>query len=119
MPLLLIPMYFSVFLKFFLSFAIRNAPIIREPFASIIGIGDPIKDEQGDIVDYSNYEFILKPEYVGVIDPNENINALFQVGRILDIVVFTKKILSIIGLFIIIVTSLRYLAGGLYRLLYF
>lgn len=117
MPLLFVPICFSVFLKLFISFATRNIPVIREPFITIEGIGDPIKDINGQIVDYPNYKFILKKEYLDVIDPLENINALFQVRRIIDIVVFTKETLSTISPYILLITSSLYLLGGIYRLI--
>ena len=47
------------------------APVIKNFFTSIKYLGE----------DY-NYEFIVKPEYVGVIDPQEEIKVLFQLGFI-------------------------------------
>jgi hypothetical protein len=118
LPLILIPILFSIFLKLFYSFAVRNAPFIQEYFESITGIGEPLYDTLGDIVGYHQYECIVKPEYASVIDPNEEMAILLQLKRICDIVVFTKQTLSTCSPYLLFTTSLLYLSGGLFRLLY-
>lgn len=116
LPLFLLPLILSVFLKLFFSFANRNAPVLREYFESINGIGEPIKDSEDCIVDYISYEVIVKPEYIDVIDPREEMAVLLQLRRIYDIVLFTKETLGTVSPYTLFITSLLYLIGGLYRL---
>lgn len=106
--LLLIPIIFNLFLKFFITFANKNAPVIKNFFTSIKYLGEEY-----------NYEFIVKPEYVGVIDPAEEIKVLFQLGFIDSYGTQIKKDIAKITPYVTICTSFIYALGGIYRLIYF
>lgn len=80
---MIVPIFFSIFLKLFLSFAERNAPILKEYFESIKGISDPVYDTNGKIAYYDTYEIVVKPEYIDVINPNEEMELLLQLRLIL------------------------------------
>lgn len=117
--LLIFPIFFSIFLKLFFSFTQRNVPLLKEYFESIKGISDPVYDNLGNIAYYDTYEVIVKPEYVAVINPQEEMELLLQLRRIVDIVVFTKETLNAISPYVLFIISSLYLAGGSYRLFYF
>lgn len=66
--LIFITFIWQIFLKMFTSFGLRNKHVIEEYFYPIKGVGDPVLDQQGNITSYKSLEFVVKPEYDGVID---------------------------------------------------
>ena len=119
LPLIFVPILYSVFLKLFLSFVTRNISAMKEPFESIKGVGTFIYNENGEIVDNTSYEYTIKYDYSGWDDAeiDEWINNIKKAAHICNIVDFNKKIINKISPYLLLVTSLLYLIGGVYRLL--
>lgn len=115
LPLLFIPVVFTIFLKLYESFAEENAKDFREPYESI-KLSDPIYDVDGSIKDYTTYEFTVKDEYIGQVDTTEDLKYLRILDRISNVVDYTKQLLSLITPYVTVLTSLLYLIGGIYRI---
>ena len=107
-----------VFLKLFKSFATRNVPNFLVAYDSIQGY-NPILDTQGVFVKYSAYNVKIKKEYLGKVNPEEDISNLLKLQHIEDIVEFTQDMLSKVSPYITIFSSLIYIIGGIYRLIIF
>lgn len=119
---LIIPIIFRLFLKILLTFGSYNNNVVEEFFISITGVGDPlgngpaVLDTKGDIIQYEQYHLLLKPEYIGVFDPQEEFNMLLKFRHIYNIGYFTRSILDEITPYITIVMSSIYILAGSYRL---
>lgn len=113
-PLILIPICFSIFLKLMLTFGVKNMPIIKEYFSEINGINPIIKD--GIITGYGTYEWIVKPEYETVIDDVEEMLLLLQLESIRIYILTIKEDKDKFVPYITLITSFLYLVSGIYRL---
>lgn len=113
-PLIFIPIGFSIFLKLFISCGIRNVLIIKDYFLEIKGI-KPILDNNNIIVNYEEYEYIVKAEYSLVIDPKEEIQLLLQFENMQRYGLKLKEDLKQINVYITLITSSIYLISGLVR----
>jgi len=116
--IILITLTWHIFLKLFASFGERNLPVIKVYFLKITGLGDPILDESGNVISYPRYEFIVKPEYDGVINVAEEVNLLLQLEAIPRFVEQIKKDTAKIIPSLTILTSFMFVIGGLYRLIF-
>lgn len=117
--LIFITIAWNVFLKAFAYCGTLNLPIIKIYFSTIRGVGNPTFDADGNISSYSAYEFIVKPEYEDVINVEEEAKLLMQFESMPSFVEQIKKDTAKITPYITIITSLIYLIGGVYRLIFF
>ena len=117
--LIFITIAWNVFLKAFAYCGTLNLPIIKIYFSTIRGVGNPTFDADGNISSYSAYEFIVKPEYEDVINVEEEAKLLMQFESMPRFVEQIKKDTAKIMPYITIITSLIYLIGGVYRLIFF
>lgn len=117
--LFFVTIIWHIFLKLFANFGKRNLPIIKQYFSTIRGVGDATFDEDGNISSYSAYEFIVKPEYEDVINVEEEAKLLMQLESMQSFAEQIKKDTAKIMPYITIITSLIYLIGGVYRLIFF
>lgn len=117
--LIFITIAWNVFLKAFAYRGTLNLPIIKIYFSTIRGVGNPTFDADGNISSYSAYEFIVKPEYEDVINVEEEAKLLMQFESMPSFVEQIKKDTAKITPYITIITSLIYLIGGVYRLIFF
>ena len=113
-PLILIPIGFSIFLKLMESFGKRNMPIIQDYFSEIIG-HDPVFDKKGEIIAYRRYEYWVKPEYAPVIDPSEEMDLLLQLHSMQIYALDMKDFKNNINTYLTIITSTIYLISGIVR----
>lgn len=114
-----ITILWQIFLKLFSSFGSRNLPVIKEYFSEITGEGDPIFDDNGHITSYKSFRFVVKEEYEDVIDPKEEADLLLRLEGMPRFVEQIKKDTNKIMPYITLLTSLIYVIGGIYRLIYF
>ena len=117
--LFFVTIIWHVFLKLYANFGKRNLPIIEEYFSVIRGIGDPILDADGNVSSYSAYEFFVKPEYEDVINVEEEAKLLLQLEAMPRFVEQIKRDTGKVMPYITIMTSLVYVVGGIYRLIFF
>ena len=113
-PLILIPIGFSIFLKLMESFGKRNMPIIQDYFSEIIG-HDPMYNPYGQIRGYHKYTYKVKPEYTTVIDAREELMLVLQLYEIQHYVWGIRERLYKISLYITVITSIIYLISGIVR----
>ena len=117
--LILIPIAWHIFLKLFANCGKINLPVIKQYFETIKGIGNPTLDTDGKIVSYKSYEFIIKSDYEDIIDPEESALLLLQFEAMPRFVEQLKKDSAKLMPYVTFITSLIYVIGGLYRLIYF
>ena len=123
LTLLLIPMIFKTFILSFQNFATINIEEIKSWFKSIEG-KNPICDENGNIIrdekgfcDFEYLKWELKEENAGV-DGLKSIELLRQVDRLKDWMDDTLNIMSKYSNYCTLLTSIIYIIGGSYRLMY-
>ena len=89
-------------------------PILKNYFSEIKGV-DPRFNYEGEKVGYEKYSWIVKPEYDGVVDPEEEMRLILQLARIQRYALTIKKDIDSILPYVTIITSLIYLVGGIIR----
>lgn len=117
--LIFITVFWHIFLKLFASCGTRNAPLLKNYFLTINGVGDPIRDSDGIPIGYNSYEFVVKEEYEDVIDHKEEALLYMQLLAMPNFVEQLKKDTNKIMPYITLLTSLIYVIGGIYRLIFF
>ena len=117
--LIFITIFWHIFLKLFASCGTRNASLIKNYFLTIKGVGNPTIDSDGIPIAYTSYEFVVKEEYEDVIDPEEEALLFMQLMAMPRFVEQIKKDTNKITPYITLLTSLIYVAGGIYRFIYF
>ena len=117
--LILITIMWNIFLKAFAYCGTINLPIIKVYFSTIRGVGEATFDSDGNVSSYSSYEFIIKPEYDGVINVEEEAKLLMQFEAMPRFVEQIKKDTEKVMPYVTIITSLIYVIGGMYRLIFF
>lgn len=113
--LLILPILFSIFLKLLISCGTRNFPVIKDYFSEISGI-NPVYNDKGEIVSYQEYKYIVKEEYVGAIDPKEEMLLLIALKNMEQYGLKFKEDIMKLQPYIILMTSLLYFTAGLGRL---
>jgi len=113
-PLILVPISFSIFLKLMESCGVRGIPLIQVYFSRITG-HDPVFDEKGEIIAYRRYEYWVKPEYAPVIDPSEEMDLLLQLHSMQIYALDMKDFKNNINTYLTIITSTIYLISGIVR----
>jgi hypothetical protein len=125
LPLLGIPIVFSIFLKFFTSCGERNMPKFKDFFSSIEGINQIYNDQNQPFTDdihyvkayYKVYKFEVKDEYAGKIDGDYAADMLLLTERMSRWGREMKEDLGKINPYISVITSIIYFLGGLYRII--
>lgn len=116
--LIFITIIWQIFLKMFASFGKRNKHVIEEYFYPIKGMGDPILDSHGNIISYNSLEFVVKPEYDGVINVEEEARLLLQLEAMPRFVEHLQKDTAKVIPYVTFITSVIYIIGGMYRLIF-
>lgn len=114
--LIFIPIAFKIFLTLFIDCGARNMPVLTNYFSKLEGI-DPHLNHQGQITYYRNYNYIVKPEYIEVINPEEEISLLLQLQSMQLFGLQIKDDMNRILPVITFTTSMMYFIAGVYRLL--
>ena len=112
--LVFIPIFFSIFLKLFLTCSVKNFPVIKEYFENIEGV-DPIYNDSGHVVSYRRYNYLVKEEYLSVIDANEEFQLLLTLDYMRKYSLQLKEYLLKTGPYITLITSSLYCYAGIIR----
>lgn len=115
--LILIPIFFCIFLKIFSSFAERVLPDMKSLFLEIKGI-DPQYNDEGLIVVFKSYTWIIKPEYISINDGSVIMDYILQARNIIGYVFDMKAYITKVSPYITLITSSIYIIGGIYRLIF-
>jgi len=125
LPILCIPIGFSIFIKLFTSCGERNFPKFRKYFSSIEGINPILSEQNQPFTDdihyvkdyYKVYKFEVKDEYAGKIDGDFAADMLIIAERLSRWGNEMKEDLGKMGPYISLITSTIYFIGGLYRII--
>lgn len=116
-PLFFLPIFLKIFLKLLKSCGNYNLLESFNCFEEIWGLGEPIYTEEGHFCSWRVYSYVLKKEYLGVLDPIEELKFMRSLRNFLRHEWTIQKCLQDSTIYVSFFTSLLYFVAGLLRII--